>query len=130
VARTRNISCLRLLTLSLLYSLLLAHLYRLLICKYSLCCDLYLLGCWQENFNSTLFVISSPMHPPLSDLQLVSEPNFSFGLTTEILSFGYIHLLHLLFVCALILVFMASHDFSSIKSPPKFDGLNFPIWKV
>jgi len=25
---------------------------------------------------------------------------------------------------------MASHDFSSIKSPPKFDGLNFPIWKV
>ena len=39
-------------------------------------------------------------------------------------------MLHLLFVCALILVFMASHDFSSIKSPPKFDGLNFPIWKV
>ena len=25
---------------------------------------------------------------------------------------------------------MASHDFSSIKFPPKFDGLNFPIWKV
>jgi len=25
---------------------------------------------------------------------------------------------------------MVSHDFSSIKSPPKFDGLNFPIWKV
>ena len=25
---------------------------------------------------------------------------------------------------------MASHDFSSIKSPLKFDGLNFPIWKV
>ena len=25
---------------------------------------------------------------------------------------------------------MISHDFSSIKSPPKFDGLNFPIWKV
>ena len=25
---------------------------------------------------------------------------------------------------------MASHDFSSIKSPPKLDGLNFPIWKV
>jgi len=25
---------------------------------------------------------------------------------------------------------MASYDFSSIKSPPKFDGLNFPIWKV
>ena len=25
---------------------------------------------------------------------------------------------------------MESHDFSSIKSPPKFDGLNFPIWKV
>ena len=25
---------------------------------------------------------------------------------------------------------MASVDFSSIKSPPKFDGLNFPIWKV
>jgi len=25
---------------------------------------------------------------------------------------------------------MASHDFSSIKSPPKFEGLNFPIWKV
>jgi len=25
---------------------------------------------------------------------------------------------------------MASHDFSSIKSPPKFDALNFPIWKV
>ena len=25
---------------------------------------------------------------------------------------------------------MASHDFSSIKSPPKFDGLNFLIWKV
>ena len=25
---------------------------------------------------------------------------------------------------------MASQDFSSIKSPPKFDGLNFPIWKV
>ena len=25
---------------------------------------------------------------------------------------------------------MASHDFSSIKSPPKFDGLNFPVWKV
>jgi len=38
--------------------------------------------------------------------------------------------LHLLFVRALILVFMASHDFSSIKSPPKFDGLNFSISKV
>ena len=25
---------------------------------------------------------------------------------------------------------MASVDFSSIKSPPKFDGMNFPIWKV
>ena len=25
---------------------------------------------------------------------------------------------------------MTSHNFSSIKSPPKFDGLNFPIWKV
>jgi len=25
---------------------------------------------------------------------------------------------------------MASVDFSSIKSPPKFDRLNFPIWKV
>jgi len=25
---------------------------------------------------------------------------------------------------------MASHDFSSIKFPSKFDGLNFPIWKV
>jgi len=25
---------------------------------------------------------------------------------------------------------MTSHDFFSIKSPPKFDGLNFPIWKV
>ena len=25
---------------------------------------------------------------------------------------------------------MASVDFSSIKSPPKFDGLNFPIWKI
>ena len=25
---------------------------------------------------------------------------------------------------------MASHDFSSIKCPPKFDGLTFPIWKV
>ena len=25
---------------------------------------------------------------------------------------------------------MASHDFSSIKSPPKFDGLNLPTWKV
>ena len=25
---------------------------------------------------------------------------------------------------------MASHDFSNIKSPPNFDGLNFPIWKV
>ena len=25
---------------------------------------------------------------------------------------------------------MTSHDFSSIKSPPKFDRLNFPIWKV
>jgi len=25
---------------------------------------------------------------------------------------------------------MASHDFSNIKFPPKFDGLNFPIWKV
>ena len=25
---------------------------------------------------------------------------------------------------------MASHDFSSIKTPTKFDGLNFPIWKV
>jgi len=25
---------------------------------------------------------------------------------------------------------MASHDFSSIKSPPKFDELNFPIWKI
>ena len=24
---------------------------------------------------------------------------------------------------------MASHDFSSIKSSPKFDGLNFPIWR-
>jgi len=38
--------------------------------------------------------------------------------------------MHLLFICALILVFMASHDFASIKSPPKFDGLNLPIWKV
>ena len=25
---------------------------------------------------------------------------------------------------------MASHDLYSIKSPPKFDGLNFPFWKV
>ena len=25
---------------------------------------------------------------------------------------------------------MASHDFFSIKFPLKFDGLNFPIWKV
>ena len=25
---------------------------------------------------------------------------------------------------------MASHDFSSVKSPPKFDVLNFPIWKI
>ena len=25
---------------------------------------------------------------------------------------------------------MASVGFSNIKSPPKFDGLNFPIWKV
>ena len=25
---------------------------------------------------------------------------------------------------------MASVDFSNIKSPSKFDGLNFPIWKV
>ena len=25
---------------------------------------------------------------------------------------------------------MASHDFSSIKSLPKFNGLNFPTWKV
>ena len=25
---------------------------------------------------------------------------------------------------------MTSHDFLRIKSPPKFDGLNFPIWKV
>jgi len=25
---------------------------------------------------------------------------------------------------------MASHNFSSIKSPLKFDDLNFPIWKV
>ena len=25
---------------------------------------------------------------------------------------------------------MVSHAFSSIKSPPKFDGLNFSIWKV
>ena len=39
-------------------------------------------------------------------------------------------MLHLLFVCALILICKASHDFSGIKSPPKFDGLNFPIWKV
>ena len=39
-------------------------------------------------------------------------------------------MLYLLFVCAHILVFMASHDFSRIKSQPKFDGLNFPIWKV
>ena len=31
---------------------------------------------------------------------------------------------------ALLLVLMASHDFSSINLPPKFDGLNFPIWKV
>jgi len=55
----------------------------------------------------------------------------AFGLTTlgRYSLFGYIHLLHLLFVCAQ-LVFMASLDFSSIKSPPKFDGLNFPIWKV
>ena len=30
----------------------------------------------------------------------------------------------------LFLDFMASHDFSSIKFPPKFDGLNFSIWKV
>ena len=36
----------------------------------------------------------------------------------------------MLFIFALKLVFMASHDFSSIKSPLKFDGLNFPIWKV
>ena len=26
--------------------------------------------------------------------------------------------------------FYGTHDFSSIKSPPKFDGLNFLIWKV
>ena len=25
---------------------------------------------------------------------------------------------------------MASVDLSNIKSPPKFDGLNFPIWKI
>ena len=25
---------------------------------------------------------------------------------------------------------MASQDFSSIKSPPKFDGLNLSTWKV
>jgi len=30
----------------------------------------------------------------------------------------------------LLLDFMASYDFSSIKSPPKFDGLNFLIRKV
>ena len=42
----RNISsCLRLLTLYLFTLLsLLAHLYCLLICKYFLCCDWYLLG--------------------------------------------------------------------------------------
>ena len=28
------------------------------------------------------------------------------------------------------LILMASHDFSSIKSSPKFDRLNFPISKV
>jgi len=36
----------------------------------------------------------------------------------------------LLFVFALIFIFIASHDFSSIKSPFKSDGLNFPIKKV
>ena len=38
----------------------------------------------------------------------------------------------LVVVCCILLAcaFMASMDFSSIKSPPKFDGLNFPIWKV
>ena len=39
-------------------------------------------------------------------------------------------MLHLLFICALILVFMVSHDFSNIKSPLKFYRLNFPIWMV
>jgi len=34
------------------------------------------------------------------------------------------------YLLCIILVSMASVDFSSIKSPPKFDGLNFPIWKV
>ena len=38
-----------------------------------------------------------------------------------------IFVLHYLFTY---LFLMASHDFSSIKSPPKFGGLNFPIWKV
>ena len=30
----------------------------------------------------------------------------------------------------ILFIFMAFLDFSTIKSPPKFDGLNFPIWKV
>jgi len=29
-----------------------------------------------------------------------------------------------------LLTHMASHDSSSIKSPIKFHGLNFPIWKM
>ena len=35
-----------------------------------------------------------------------------------------------IFVVHSTFVFMASIDLPSIKSPPKFDGLNFPIWKV
>ena len=29
-----------------------------------------------------------------------------------------------------LLVFMTYHDFSSLESPPKFDGLNFHMWKI
>jgi len=36
----------------------------------------------------------------------------------------------LLLVFTLLLIFIASDDFSSIKSPLKFDRLNFPLWKV
>ena len=74
--KTRNkTSCLRLLTLSLYSTLLslylLAYLYCLLVCKYFLYCDWYLLGCKQVNFTPHYlpFSIVITYSPPLGDLQ-------------------------------------------------------------
>jgi len=75
-------------------------------------------------FNFALFAIilqPLPIHPPLGDLQ----PLPFFGLNTLRRSV-------LDYICSFahLFVFMVSHDFSSIKSQPKFDGLNFTTWKV